>query len=389
MGLNAYLAWAVEVQFGALLLELIPIYLASIVLILAGFLAMVLLYPSKNTAKNKDNTTREIPQTEEELTASTAIKTTPCPQEKAVLDHLTSGIIILNSPTNVLLINHTAASLIGHKKDKELFYFIADTEFYAIIEAQENATIYRKIDNQTYSFRFSFETDTIIVLIEDVTRLKAAEEIKNEFIANVTHEMNTPLTSIAGYADLIKQGLNEDNTKKAADTIISQSRRLGGLIKSILNYSQIDALEIDPYLVDMSQTTKESLLSLAPYVQEKKIELKSEIEDGVVVDSRHEYTMELINNLVTNAIKYNKEGGSVTVTLTKSPKVLTVEDSGVGIKEEDMQRIFDRFYKVDTSQNGAGYGLGLAIVKKIALKNNWKISVESVLNKGTKFKVEF
>jgi len=388
LALNSYLSWWVDTGFLDMLIELLPIYLASIVIILVGiFFVIFLMYTKSRQIKPLVKEKIDIKEQPIDISKITM-------QEKTVLDYFTCGLVVLKTPATVLLINKEGAKIVGYRQDKDLFYFMADTEFYNIIEAREDAEVHRIIDNKTFSFMFNFDGENIIVLIEDVTRLRAAENIKNEFIANITHEMSTPLTSIVGYADLIKQGMNEENTKNAADTIAQQSIRLGSLIKGILNYSQIDADEIKNHKVDLSKTLKESIFNLSSYMQEKNIKIDTIIDEDVMVNSRHEHALDFVNNLLINAVKYNIEGGNIAVSLTKEPKMLTIEDSGIGIAPDNIEKSFNRFYtlsydKTDIGQNSSGYGLGLAIVKKIALKNNWKIKVESTLNKGTKFIVNF
>jgi len=213
---------------------------------------------------------------------------------------------------------------------------------------------------------------------------------KDEFISNVTHEMNTPLTSIRGYAELLNAGgMTEQQRKTAYKTILAQSERLTNLIACIINYSEIDNDDLPPYEVDFSALAKETLCALKPEADKKKITVTEHIDDNVIVLSRHERLSEIFGNLVRNAIKYNKEGGAVTVTL--NARNLIVEDTGIGIAEENKDKVFSRFFTVDKSHGGknGGFGLGLAVVKKICKKSGWKISVQSTLGEGSKFTVEF
>lgn len=220
--------------------------------------------------------------------------------------------------------------------------------------------------------------------------VEKARESKDEFISNVTHEMNTPLTSIHGYAELLQAGgMNEGQKKTAYKTILAQSERLSNLIACIINYSEIDSDDLPPYEVDFSTLTRETLCALKPEADKRSISIVENIDDNVVIMSRHERLSEIFGNLVRNAIKYNKEGGSITVTLNR--QFLSVEDTGIGIAEENMGKVFSRFFTVDKSHSGknGGFGLGLAVAKKICQKSGWKISVESTLGEGSKFTVEF
>lgn len=213
---------------------------------------------------------------------------------------------------------------------------------------------------------------------------------KDEFISNVTHEMNTPLTSIHGYAELLQAGgMTEKQQETAFKTILTQSERLANLIACIINYSELDSDDVAPYEVNFSSLAKEILSAIKPEADKKNISIIEKIDDNVIVMSRHERLSEIFGNLVRNAIKYNKEGGSIIITLNYDG--LIVEDTGIGIAEENIPKIFSRFFTVDKSHNGknGGFGLGLAVVKKICQKSGWKISVDSKINLGSKFTISF
>lgn len=232
-------------------------------------------------------------------------------------------------------------------------------------------------------------------LSEEKELVERAQKSKNEFIANITHEMNTPLTSIRGYSELLATGaLDEEQTRAAAATLVRQSDRLAKLIACIINYNEIDNDELPSYEVDLSKLAKETLEVLAPDIAKRGLSLKTEIEPGIVVMSRHERLSEVLGNLIRNAIRYNKENGDLFVDVKRDESGvchLTVSDTGVGIAEENIERIFDRFFTVDKSHSGknGGFGLGLAVVKKICNKAGWTLKVESKLGEGTTFTVDF
>lgn len=231
------------------------------------------------------------------------------------------------------------------------------------------------------------QMDEINAEKEIVERARAS---KDEFISNVTHEMNTPLTSIRGYAELLNAGgMSAPQRKIAYKTILTQSERLTNLIACIINYSEIEGDDLPSYEVDFTALARETLHALKPEADKKKVEIIENIDDNVIILSRHERLSEIFGNLVRNAIKYNKEGGSVTVTLNR--RGLTVEDTGIGISEENLDKVFSRFFTVDKSHSGknGGFGLGLAVAKKICDKSGWKITVQSKLNEGSKFTVQF
>lgn len=227
-------------------------------------------------------------------------------------------------------------------------------------------------------------------IAEEREQVVRAQQSKDEFIANVTHEMNTPLTSIRGFSELLASGgLDAERARRAAQTILTQSERLQSLVASIINYSEIDSEDLPVYEVDASRIARETLAALTPEFREKKVVLLSEIKDGVVLLSRQERVTEIFGNIIRNAIRYNREGGSVSVLLTQEE--FTVSDTGIGISEENLERIFDRFFTVDKSHNGknGGFGLGLSVVKKLCKKQGWKLTVESKEGAGSTFRIAF
>ena len=313
--------------------------------------------------------------------------------EKLVLNSMEHGIVIFRSDEDVLLINRTARYLLGYEKNEPIACFAEDAEIAAVLAAGEPAALARRIGEREYSFRFTFEKPANVLLITDMTDIMAAARSKNDFIANVTHEMNTPLTSIRGFAELIGAGaIPPEKLAGVADTIIRQSDRLSRLIRSIINFSAIDSDDLPDYEVDLTEIVRELAGNFEPSLRQKGISFTLEAEEGVKVLSRRERLVEILNNLISNGIRYNKEGGSLAVRLAggASP-VLSVSDTGIGISKENQSRIFDRFYTVDKSHNGGGggFGLGLATVKKLCRRAGWKLSVESEEGVGTTFTIEF
>lgn len=313
--------------------------------------------------------------------------------EKLVLDSMEHGIVIFRDPEDVILINKTAEKLLGYDKNEPLDALTKDREIFDILEAKEAASVYRKIGGKDYLFRFTFGEDAVVLLITDVTESMSAARSKNEFIANVTHEMNTPLTSIRGFAELIEAGAAPpEKIADMAKNIRKQSDRLAKLIRRIINLSAIDSDELPDYEVDVSELVAECASTFEPRLREKEIAFETQIDGGVKVLSRRERLTEILNNLISNGIRYNKQGGSLKVTLTGGEvPVLEVRDTGIGLSEEDKTRIFDRFHTVDKSHNGTGggFGLGLAIVKKLCRRAGWGLTVESELGKGTAFVITF
>lgn len=242
--------------------------------------------------------------------------------------------------------------------------------------------------------RMNEEQDQSMKLLRrEQDAVREAQESKNEFISNITHEMNTPLTSIRGYAEWLNHGtLNEEQSQRAAKIILEQSNRLSNLIACIINYNQIEHDSLPAYEVDLTKAIEEMLVVLEPSIAQSNLTLHRDIARNVIVLSRHERIAEVVGNILRNAIKYNKDGGEIFVRLTDGEHpVLVIRDTGIGIAPENQEKIFSRFFTVDKSHSGkhGGFGLGLAVVKKICDKSDWKLEFTSELDVGTSFTVTF
>ncbi len=219
--------------------------------------------------------------------------------------------------------------------------------------------------------------------------------IRQEFTANVSHELKTPLTSISGYAELIETGMASDaDVIHFAKGIHKNSNRLLTLINDIIRLSELDGTEkevefekVNLYLI--AQTSLDMLQFMA---QKHNVSLELEGEECYVWGNR-QMLEELVYNLCDNAIRYNNDGGSVTVKLAEVEEsiVMTIADTGIGIPKEAQERVFERFYRVDKSRSKStgGTGLGLAIVKHIIVKLQAEIAIESEVGKGTQISVTF
>lgn len=224
--------------------------------------------------------------------------------------------------------------------------------------------------------------------------LKSAK-VRQEFTANVSHELKTPLTAISGYAELIENGMaNEQDTKRFSKEIHRNANRLLTLINDIIQLSELDSdhmqLSLEP--VDLYEVSSNCMASLAINAQNNQVHIQVE-GDHEVVEANPQLIEELIINLCDNAIRYNNVGGKVIVTIGKDQEntFLCVEDTGIGIPKKHQDRVFERFYRVDKSRSKStgGTGLGLAIVKHIVAQLNAEIELMSEEGKGTKITVYF
>lgn len=225
-------------------------------------------------------------------------------------------------------------------------------------------------------------------------KILSAAKSRQEFTANVSHELKTPLTAISGYAELVENGMADGaQTVRFAGEIRKNAARLLSLINDILRLSELD--DGSPcgefQRVELLALTREVCGSLRLHAEEKSIRLQSFGRETEILGDR-ELLKEMLENLVQNAIRYNREGGFVQVTVKGSPHpAITVEDNGIGIPVDAQERVFERFYRVDKSRSRSrgGTGLGLAIVKHIVLLHGGSIRLESRLGEGTKITVTF
>ncbi len=226
---------------------------------------------------------------------------------------------------------------------------------------------------------------------EDILK---SSQVRQEFTANVSHELKTPLTAISGYAELIEHGMAGDNAERFAAEIHKNASRLLSLINDIIQLSQLDGgkKDVEYKDLDLFPLAKECVDMLQ--MNAKKQNVTISVRGGAApVFADRQLMEELIYNLCDNAIRYNKKDGSVTVmTGTENGHTfLSVKDTGIGISPEHQERIFERFYRVDKSRSKAtgGTGLGLAIVKHIVAQHGAKLSLESEAGKGTEIRVDF
>lgn len=231
-------------------------------------------------------------------------------------------------------------------------------------------------------------------LKEQKNRQKALDKQKKQFTANVSHELKTPLTSIAGYAELIETGMAKpEDVKPFAGVIRKQALRLVSLSEDIIQLSQLEENDEQGIVfesVDIYEICKMCVEALSINAKNKNVTLSLEGE-SCYVKGNGNLLEELVYNLCDNAIRYNKENGSVTVSVAscENGAKLTVKDTGIGIPDKDKDRVFERFFRVDKSRSKAtgGTGLGLAIVKHIARQHDAKLTLDSVVGKGTEITI--
>ena len=230
-----------------------------------------------------------------------------------------------------------------------------------------------------------------VIAVQDISDIKRLENMRSQFVANVSHELKTPLTSIKGFTETLKYVEDEETRKKFLDIIEKEADRLGRLINDILILSKIESDisgEEDEFLPNK---VVDDVINMVKVLADNKnitIELDERNYDLLFGDK--DRFLQLVLNIVENSIKYSNEGSTVKISsFTKGDNYnLIVEDNGIGIPKEDIPRIFERFYRVDKARKSGGTGLGLAIVKHIVKTFNGNIKVESVLGVGSKFIIQ-
>ncbi|MGI6756177.1 MAG: sensor histidine kinase [Atopobiaceae bacterium] len=239
-------------------------------------------------------------------------------------------------------------------------------------------------------------------LEEQMEELKSADTMRREFTANVTHELKTPIASISGAAELIRDGIvRPEDVSDFGRRIYNEAQRLSALVSDILTLSRLDESERsrttdlfgEPQLLDLCQVAKDALGRSLDRARKARIRMEYPTETALVLGHAR-LIDELVGNLISNAIRYNKEGGSVRVTTGAAPgggAFIEVADTGVGIPEEAQSKVFERFYRVHKSRSreSGGTGLGLAIVKHAARIHGATIKLTSKLGEGTTIRVEF
>ncbi len=322
-------------------------------------------------------------------------------------ENMREGFILVNSHSEVVAHNESAARTLGfhmnERSSRNVIAFNRSADFQSLVQTAIDghpAERVIEINHRYYQFmanpiRSGEETKGAVVLIIDITEREERERLRREFTANVSHELKTPLTSISGYAEIIKNGLvRAEDVPRFAKNIFDEAGRLITLINDIIELSQLDenAEGMQKESVNLYDVAKDIVNRLRPGADKAGVTLSIEGRSCEVTGVRR-LLDEMIYNLVDNAIKYNKTGGSVKIAIKRlsGKTVLSVSDTGIGIRKEEQERVFERFYRVDRSRSrdAGGTGLGLSIVKHGAMLHGAGIRLESELNKGTDVTITF
>ncbi|MCD6353846.1 MAG: HAMP domain-containing protein, partial [Proteobacteria bacterium] len=318
----------------------------------------------------------------------------------SIISSLKEGFLVLDKKDRIILSNESFKKLIKDISIKERFYWevIRETKFGNLIkmvrDQRKNVTEEMKLKERIYlgSATFMEEQEEIVVILHDITAMKKLDKIKKDFVVNVSHELRTPLTAIKGFAETLED-LIDDEERQYVEIIKRNTDRLINIVRDLLLLSELE--ESGAELVIEEVNVREVIDNVLRIFQEglkgKGLDLNVDIDDMVPSIKADPFKLEqMFINLIDNAVKYTEEG-KITVTAKKKEQQveIVIEDTGIGIPEEELNRIFERFYVVDKSRSrkSGGTGLGLSIVKHILFLHNGTIGVENIPASGTKFTI--
>ncbi len=309
-----------------------------------------------------------------------------------------NGVVILDRERRIEWCNQTAARLLGLDATRDIAQHIAHlvrTPQFLEYLSQEHFENELRFDNKALQLH-PYGLGRALLLVRDVTDVERAEQMRRDFVANVSHEIRTPLTVLSGFIETLQTlNLSADEQKHYLELMAMQSQRLGALVADLLTLSKLDA-QAKPLLerVDMQslllQCEREAR-TLATTLK-RKLTLTFDVTPGADMLGSASELQSAFSNLITNAVRYTPDGGSVHVRWQQDELVVT--DTGLGISPEHLPRLTERFYRVDKSRirelgETAGTGLGLAIVKHVAQRHGAKLEIESIVGVGSTFKLVF
>lgn len=328
----------------------------------------------------------------------------------AILESMSEGVIVVDTDERIVLMNPTLALALDAPRTglegRSYWEVIRDPEINDMLrkalagrsaERREHSPL---LTHSVFQITVSpvsgpFGYLGIIAVFYDVTKIKEFERLRSEFVANVSHELKTPLTSILGFVETLREGAVEDkaNRDRFLQIIEDHARTLHEMIEDLLQLSRLEssAEPVRKEPVEMGGLLDRIIETLGPSLKQSKILVERRIEPGARVMADPKTFERALLNLIDNAVKYNREGGRVTVGLHETPSesILEVGDTGIGIADADLARVFERFYRVDKSRSreSGGTGLGLSIVKHILERHGGRIQARSTPGKGSTFTI--
>lgn len=333
---------------------------------------------------------------------------------KTTVENIPSSILMIDKYGEIVVANKSFYNVFTPEEaveHKSYFDFVDLTLQKLIIEAfKVEKPIYDQIEltiDQVHQKYFDTSCVPIlsktkknlygmVIVLHDITNLKKLENLRREFVANVSHELKTPITSIKGFAETLLDGAkNDEQTLNEFLKIISkESDRIETLVFDLLDLSHVEQqTEIVTEYVSLSEIAESTIKNMQNIAEEKQITIVNEIKPDIVIDANKDKVSQVALNLLSNAVSYSKASSEVIVRVYKdaNKRIMEVQDFGIGISAEDQQHIFERFYRVDKarSRDSGGTGLGLSITKHIMEAHNGRINVFSRPNEGSTFRVTF
>lgn len=332
-------------------------------------------------------------------------------QLSSILSNLVSGVMLVNENGEVEMLNSTMERVLSQHKDhitgKQYNQYgenigltpLIDKVFEENDKVHEEVTSYhpqeRVFDTHiTPYYGDSWRHRGVIVVLHDITEIRRLEQMRRDFVANVSHELKTPVTSLKGFSETLMSGEvpDEETERRFLNIIHDESERLDRLIRDLLHLSRIERKEspLDIEEIELNSFIDEIAGTQSKATEEKNINIRTPDPDGsLVIEGDRDRLYQIILNLIANAINYSAQYGEVDISVKDEGEEvhLIVADEGIGIPEESVSRIFERFYRVDKarSRHSGGTGLGLAIVKHLVESHKGQIKLDSVEGEGTTF----
>jgi two-component system, OmpR family, phosphate regulon sensor histidine kinase PhoR len=335
--------------------------------------------------------------------------------QQAVLEGMKEGVLAIDNDERILLINKTAEDILNIKNNNVKGKTIQEVARITDIQRFFKKIVLEKSYKET-EITIKEENDKILqitgnvlvdsnnknlgvlVVLNDITELKQLDNLKRDFVANISHELKTPITTIKGFIETLREGAIKDpkNAKRFLDIVSKHADRLNEIIEDLLSLSRLEqksALEDIKFIEDKVKPIISTVIEdFQLRAKDKEISVKSECSDDITALINPPLIEEAIGNLLDNAIKYSQNGSNIFISVIEVNQWITISviDEGPGISQEHLPRLFERFYRVDKarSRDVGGTGLGLAIVKHIAQVHKGITEVESELGKGSTFKIK-
>ena len=325
-------------------------------------------------------------------------------QIETILRHMTDGIVAFNMDNEIILINPEAKKLLSIRPEDATFEdifnkFNLDINMEKIIYLENWTSTEQRVqvDDKYINIYFApFKNqddrpDGVIAVVQDITEHVKLDNMRKEFVADVSHELKTPITSIMGYADTLLEGeYDKETQEKFLNVIATEARRMAKLVTDLLTLSRYDSnrKKTEKTAFDLGDLVKKCQDKLAIEIKKKNHKVNCFVTADVPpVYADKDDIERVVLNILTNSIKYTKDGGEIKIYVgfVYNDAYIKIIDNGIGIPEEDLNRIFERFYRVDKARTRemGGTGLGLSIAKEILDKNGGSIDIKSVVGEGT------